>query len=127
MTGLPCAEADWPRFSALLEAGLDVPVGGQAAWLAALGEEDGRLKPALARVLGQAGARDTAEFLRLPRLDDTGFSPGERIGAYVLVPRFWGPPFCGVSPGNAMFWRHSRIRALRSSTKPERVMRVIPI
>lgn len=84
MTGLPCAEADWPRFSALLEDGLDLPDGAQAAWLAALGPDDAHLRAALARVLGRASLHDTAEFLRLPDWHATGCVPGDRIGPYVL-------------------------------------------
>jgi serine/threonine-protein kinase len=85
MIGLPCADADWPRFSALLEAGLDVPESGQAAWLAALDGGDAHLREGLARVLGEGSARKTAELLRLPCLETGGFSPGARIGPYVLV------------------------------------------
>lgn len=92
MTSLPCAAVDWPEFSALLDAALDLPEAERAAWLQALPPAALHLRPALARVLAQDGP--TTPRLELPAtllgsetVGEPEFSPEQVLGPWRLVRR----------------------------------------
>jgi serine/threonine-protein kinase len=83
MGSLPCPQAQWTRFSALLDEAMDLPAEARAAWLADLSGEDLSLRPSLARVLGGDQATGT-DFLA-PFAALTGFDAGATVGSYRLI------------------------------------------
>jgi tetratricopeptide (TPR) repeat protein len=89
MHNLPCPPALWPRFSALLDAALDIPELGRAAWLASLPLADAVLRTALEQVLLGGTGENTSHALtlssRLP--EQESFAPGAYVGPYRLEAR----------------------------------------
>ncbi len=65
MKPLPCSPSDWPRFSSLLDAYLELEPGQRSAWLDALPEDDARFKPSLQAVLS-TGERRSGDWLDRP-------------------------------------------------------------
>ncbi len=85
MSALPCAAADWPRFSALLDEAIDLGDDERTRWLESLAGDDVRLKPLLAEMLGNAAAAETSDFQQPPPLRaPDAFSPGDIVGPYRL-------------------------------------------
>jgi serine/threonine-protein kinase len=87
VTELPCPAPLWPRFSALLDALLELPEGERDSWLSRLDGEDAAIKPWLARVLRSNATASTVDFLTPPLLPegfDHAFQPGMQIGPYRL-------------------------------------------
>ncbi|HEX6363596.1 MAG TPA: serine/threonine-protein kinase, partial [Albitalea sp.] len=83
------ARDDWAELLRLLDQALELPAPERAGWLAALAPTHAHLKAALARLLEQRGAIETADFLgagaRLPPADHgERFAGGGRIGPYRL-------------------------------------------
>ncbi len=83
----------WHALSTLLDQALDLPPSAHAPWLAALAQEHAALRPALARLLAQRAAGETADWIgtlppiTLPSLSDSddGFAPGTQVGPYRLL------------------------------------------
>lgn len=87
MKPLPCPPSDWPRFSSLLDAYLELEPGQRAAWLDALPENDAAFKPSLRAVLS-TGERRSGEWLDRPTGGDETASPyveGMRLGPWRLL------------------------------------------
>jgi tetratricopeptide (TPR) repeat protein/tRNA A-37 threonylcarbamoyl transferase component Bud32 len=87
MTKLPCPPEQWPQFSALLYAALDLPLEGRAHWLDSLAPEHAHLRAGLERVLKSAARQDISAFLQEPVIPDSEcseFAPGQSIGPYTL-------------------------------------------
>jgi serine/threonine-protein kinase len=84
MADLPCPAEDWPRFSALLGAAIEIPEAERGTWLESLDGDDSRLKPWLARVLDDWACPETQDLLAPPRLAASGFAAGMIIGPYRL-------------------------------------------
>jgi serine/threonine-protein kinase len=87
MTKLPCPPEQWPEFSALLYAALDLPVERHAAWLDSLAPEHAHLRAALEQVLRSAARDGISAFLReptIPTSECSEFAPGQSIGPYTL-------------------------------------------
>ncbi len=82
---LPCPEQDWPRFSVLLDAAMDMTQAERTAWLDRLGAEDARLRPWLSRVLDMSQTETASALLPQPTLSSPGFKSGDRLGPYVLI------------------------------------------
>ena len=85
MMELPCPPDDWPRFTALLDAALDLPEASRAVWLDGLAEDDARFRPWLARVVGETTASDAEVLVQPPQLTVGGFAAGGQIGPYRLM------------------------------------------
>jgi serine/threonine-protein kinase len=87
MHELPCPLTQWPRFSALLDAAMEVPEAARAGWLESLSGDDAAVRPWLERVLGHEAQVSTGQFLRLPELgrDNGAFTTGACVGPYRLV------------------------------------------
>ncbi|HTZ71094.1 MAG TPA: hypothetical protein VMB71_10630 [Acetobacteraceae bacterium] len=62
MTSLPCPPAQWTRFSALLDAAMELPEPARRAWIDALAGEDAIVKPWLRRVLAGGQRQDLFFF-----------------------------------------------------------------
>jgi serine/threonine protein kinase/Tfp pilus assembly protein PilF len=87
MSKLPCEPDQWPTFSRLLYAALDLPLDERAAWLDSLATELAYFRPGLAKVLECAELPDAAQFLNRPVIavvEDSEFAPAQRIGPYTL-------------------------------------------
>src|SRR6202790_116152 len=87
MSNLPCDPDQWPEFSRLLYAVLDLPLNQRAAWLASLAPELECFRPGLSKVLECAGLPDAAQYLNRPIIaaaEDSEFCPGQHIGPYTL-------------------------------------------
>jgi serine/threonine-protein kinase len=87
MSNLPCEPHQWPTFSRLLYAALDLPPGERAAWLDSLAPELGCFRPGLAKVLDCAELPDAAQFLSRPviaAVEDSEFARGQHVGPYTL-------------------------------------------
>jgi serine/threonine-protein kinase len=87
MINLPCEPDQWPTFSRLLYAALDLPLDERAAWLDSLAPELAYFRPGLAKVLECAELPDAAQFLNRPIIaaaEDSEFAPGQHIGPYTL-------------------------------------------
>jgi serine/threonine-protein kinase len=89
MNELPCPPAYWPRFSALLDAVIDLPEAERAGWLEGLRGEDALIRPWLTRVLATASGLGGGPFLEPAGLGAHGqdFSPGMLVGPYRLMER----------------------------------------
>ena len=87
MKPLPCPPSDWPRFSCLLDAYLELEPGQRAAWLDALPENDAPFKPSLQAVLS-TGERRSGDWLDRPTGGVEVASPyveGMRLGPWRLL------------------------------------------
>jgi len=87
MSNLPCEPDQWPTFSRLLYAALDLPLDERAAWLDSLAPELAYFRPGLAKVLECAELPDASQFLTRPVIavvEDSEFAPGQHIGPYTL-------------------------------------------
>lgn len=87
MATLPCPQENWPEFSLLLSAALELPSAQRSAWLAELPPEHTHLAPALKRVLDQDVHPGLDGFLRSPALTavpQSELESGQRIGPYTL-------------------------------------------
>ena len=86
MNNLPCAQADWPRFSVLLNEALDRDGHTRSAWMDGLAGDDACLKPALLRVLGDGAQPARTQFAALPHIEveDRTFAAGMVVGPYRL-------------------------------------------
>lgn len=88
MKPLPCPPSDWPRFSALLDAYLELEPAQSGAWLEALPDDDARFKPALQAVLSSAQRRCSGDWLDHPTGDMPAipaFCEGASIGPWQLL------------------------------------------
>lgn len=88
MKPLPCPPSDWPRFSALLDAYLELEPAQSRAWLDALPDDDARFKPALQAVLSSGERRCSGDWLDRPTGDMPAipaFCEGARIGPWQLL------------------------------------------
>jgi serine/threonine-protein kinase len=87
MSNLPCEPDQWPTFSRLLYAALDLPLDQRAAWLNSLAPDLACFRSGLAKVLECAELADAEQFLNRPiiaTVEDSEFAPGQRIGPYTL-------------------------------------------
>lgn len=87
MKPLPCPPADWPRFSSLLDAYLELEPGQRSTWLDALPENDAPFKPSLQAVLS-TGERRGGDWLDRPTGGVEIASPyveGMRLGPWRLL------------------------------------------
>jgi serine/threonine protein kinase len=87
MSNLPCEPDQWPTFSRLLYAALDLPLDERAAWLDSLAPELAYFRPGLAKVLECAELPDASQFLTRPIIavvEDSEFAAAQRIGPYTL-------------------------------------------
>ena len=87
MKPLPCPPSDWPRFSSLLDAYLELEPGQRSAWLDALPENDAPFKPSLQAVLS-TGERRGGDWLDRPTGGVEIASPyveGMRLGPWRLL------------------------------------------
>ncbi len=87
MKPLPCPPRDWPRFSALLDAYLELEPGQRSAWLGGLPENDAQFKPSLEAMLSTAERRDDS-WLDRPMSGGEIASPyvdGMRLGPWRLL------------------------------------------
>jgi hypothetical protein len=81
MSKLPCEPDQWPTFSRLLYAALDLPLDERAAWLDSLATELACFRPGLSKVLECAELPDASQFLNRPVIavvEDSEFAPGQR-------------------------------------------------
>jgi tetratricopeptide (TPR) repeat protein len=88
MKPLPLPASDWPRFSALLDAWLDLDPGERVAWLDALPENDARYRTSLLAVAASGEERCSADWLDRPAtLQDVAspFSAGQVLGPWRLI------------------------------------------
>jgi eukaryotic-like serine/threonine-protein kinase len=76
MKPLPCPPSDWPRFSSLLDAYLELEPGQRSAWLDGLPENDAQFKPSLEAMLSTGERRDESWL-------DRPMSGGEVASPYV--------------------------------------------
>jgi serine/threonine-protein kinase len=86
MNSLPCPPAQWPRFSALLDAAMELSDAERHGWLDSLAGEDAAIRPLLVRVLGNSAAVSTGQFLRTQDagLSQPAFMAGAVFGPYRL-------------------------------------------
>jgi hypothetical protein len=66
MSNLPCEPDQWPTFSRLLYAALDLPLDRRAAWLDSLAPDLACFRSGLAKVLECAELPDAGQFLTRP-------------------------------------------------------------
>jgi tetratricopeptide (TPR) repeat protein len=88
MTSLPCPPQHWTRFSALLDAAMDLPEPARDGWLRRLQGQDATLRPWLERVLHSAASISTGDFMQGPRLAEApgeDFAAGDMLGPYRLL------------------------------------------
>jgi serine/threonine-protein kinase len=87
MKPLPCPPSDWPRFSSLLDAYLELGPEARAAWLDRLPENEVRFKPLLQALLS-TGERRSGDWLDRPAEASEAASPyveGMRFGPWRLL------------------------------------------
>jgi serine/threonine protein kinase len=88
MKPLPLPASDWPRFSALLDAWLDLDPGERVAWLDALPENDARYRTSLLAVAARGEERCSADWLDRPATVQDASSPfcaGQTLGPWRLI------------------------------------------
>lgn len=89
MKPLPCPSADWPRFSALLDACLDEAPESREAWFRRMAAEDAHLEAPLRSVLSKADSLSGVGWLERPA-GGAGeaascFEAGRDVGPWRLV------------------------------------------
>lgn len=87
MKPLPCSPSDWPRFSSLLDAYLELDPDQRLAWLDALPENDSQFIPSLQAVLS-TGERRGDGWLDRPTSGDeatSSYVEGMRLGPWQLL------------------------------------------
>lgn len=87
MKPLPCPPSDWPRFSSLLDAYLELEPGQRAAWLDALPENDAPFRPSLQAVMS-TGERRSGDWLDRPTGGEaiaSQYVEGMRLGPWRLL------------------------------------------
>ncbi len=88
---LPCPPADWPRFSALLDACLDEAPEARLDWLEKLPESDSHLKAPLQSVISKAQSLSEGDWLDQPASDVTtmvsSFDENSVVGPWRLLRR----------------------------------------
>lgn len=91
MKPLPCSPADWPRFSALLDACLDEAPDARLDWLEKLPESDAHLKVPLQSVISKAQSLSEGDWLDQPASDATtaisSFDENSLVGPWRLLRR----------------------------------------
>ncbi|MFZ5637411.1 MAG: protein kinase domain-containing protein [Pseudomonadota bacterium] len=90
MKPLPCPPADWPRFSALIDACLELPPADRGAWLDTLDENDARYASSLRALLADGERRCSGDWLERPvgadtHAEDARFAADQRIGPWRLL------------------------------------------
>lgn len=86
MKPLPCPPSDWPRYSALLDACLDIDPAERAAWIDALPAADAPFRGPLRDAMARIGQRSGDWLDRPASVDDetAAFAEGMRIGPWRL-------------------------------------------
>ena len=94
MKPLPCPAADWPRFSALLDAGLDLAPETRDAWLRQLPPADAHLLAPLRSVLAKSESLSGGDWLDRPASGGGATKLVREVvaAASVLIPREWLKP-----------------------------------
>jgi len=91
MKPLPCPPADWPRFSALLDACLDEAPEARLDWLEKLPESDAHLKAPLQSVISKAQSLSEGDWLDQPASDAataiSSFDENSLVGPWRLLRR----------------------------------------
>ena len=88
MKSLPCPASLWPRFSALLDAALELEPQARARWLDGLSTQDAELKPWLAAVFDagtHGGLADAPPRLRAMPDTEMDWQSGQRLGPWRLL------------------------------------------
>ncbi len=91
MKPLPCSFADWPRFSALLDACLEEAPEAREQWLEKLPESDAHLKAPLQSVISKAQSLSEGDWLDQPISSNaspvSAFNEDMLIGPWRLLRR----------------------------------------